>query len=719
MIDDFDPDFASPSQWARLYRACGLQVVPAKSPSEVKSNESYKRPVIAWRQHEKELVSDDQFDEWYGPNGSFIRRSNMGVLTGECSGNLLVIDLDTHKNPQAIIWWEGIHADHAGGVISETVTQTTGGGGKQYFFRVTESVNLPTIKTPIGVDFRGQGGFAMLPPSKHESGDQYEWDDGFGPHETEFSVAPSWLLEEVMMLAAKYGAGGEASASGTKEKTPTPERATDAFGNIVDGREDYMHRMVFAAVLNAYRDSPIPLTEDEQTRLMRECFKQYELHVKSRIHEPGTPNHVLLEREGRGLTLFRQKWRETIAQWETKIARYASEPQPKKEEQKEPPKNQPPFDDGFQSIGVADPALDIYELLSIDQILALPDPVYLIDNMIMERSLSFLYAAPGMGKTFVALSIALSVATGQKEWWGRKISRKAPVLYVSSEGVADMKLRLQAWSDRTGTPISDDDIEFFLLRDGINFMDEACVAKLVRTIVEKYKNEPPALVVIDTVSRTLPGADENLQKDMSLYIKTCESIQHAFDCTVMGVHHSSRAGGNMRGSTVFDGAADSLFQITTDEETGEKLLVARKIKSARDGWQEPFVLTEMALGISKSSLVAEPAPKDPDIMVGVFGGQQETGYQIIDGKKWPPKDVCQQIVRDIGKAWDDGQPWSNQVNTKKTGRYAAERINDRYRVPKDVADDMVRRWLLNDVIAYDLKDAHKKLWGLRILNGLT
>lgn len=727
MIDDFDPDYASPSQWARLYRACGLQVVPAKSPSEVKSNESYKRPVIAWRQHEKTLVDDAQFEQWYGAGGEFSRRQSMGVLTGQCSGNLLVIDLDTHKNPHANVWWEGIHADHAGGILPETATQTTGGGGKQYFFRAPAGVILPTVKTPIGVDFRGQGGFAMLPPSKHESGNQYEWDDGFAPHEVGISDAPEWLLEEVAALAAKYGAGGEASASGPKEKTATPSHATDAFGNIVDGREDYMHRMIFAAVLNAYRDCPIMPPADDQLRLMRACFQQYELHVKSRINEPGTPNHVLLEREGRGLTLFTQKWKETIAQWDGKISRFASQPPAPKEGERKGKEGEAegevksdatsPFADDFTA-PAGTPEMDTFRLLSIKEILARPDPVYLIERLLMESSMAFIYGAPGIGKSFVALDICLSVATGRPKWWGRKISRKAPVLYISSEGVADLKLRIEAWSQRTGTPVSDDDIEFFLLEDDVNFMDENSVNMLLRTIVQRYQNEPPALVVIDTVSRTLPGADENLQKDMTLYIATCKRIQVAFKCTVMGVHHSSKNGGNMRGSSVFDGAADTVLQVTVDEETGQKLLVARKIKSARDGWQEPFVLTEVLLGIDRSSLVAEPAPNEETQPEGGFGSAQETGFQMVDGRKWPAKETCQAIVRDIGRAWDDGRPWSNKKQSKESGRYAPDLIANRYGVPQETAEIMVRQWLMNDVISLDMKDAHKKLWGLRVVNGI-
>jgi len=720
MIEDFDADFASVSQWARLYRSCGMQVVPAKSPAEVKRGEGFKRPAIPWREHEKQLVSDELFEQWYGPGGEFVNRQNMGVITGSCSGNLIVIDLDTHKHPEADIWWEGIHADHHGGVFLETATQTTGGGGKQYFFRAPAGIRLPTTKTPIGVDFRGEGGFAMLPPSKHDSGGYYQWDDGFEPHEAGIEMAPQWLLDEVRALADTYGAGGEGS-SVAREKTSTPDRSTDAFGNIVDGREDYMHRMVFAAVVNAYRDCPILPDPAEQQRLMRECFKLYELRVKSRIHEPGTPNHILLEREGRGLTLFSQKWREAIAQWDEKICRAAGEPPKRPDAQTQSHgENPPPFDDGFSgdTITVADPEADVYQLLSIRDIMAMPDPVYLIDDLIMERALGFLFAAPGLGKTFVAKSIALSVATGRKEWWGRPISRKGPVLYISSEGVNDMKFRIEAWSSRNKTPVLEGDISFNLLKDSVNFMDPACVMKLVRTMRAAYQGDPPALVVVDTVSRTLPGADENLQKDMTLYIQTCQAMQEAFDCAVMGVHHTSRSGGTMRGSTVFDGAADFLMMIEVDEETNERFLVARKIKTARDGWREAFVLTEVAVGIGKTSLVAERVRDLPQAAGEAFGGKQETGGQIVDGKKWPAKDVCKAILRDLQKAWDEGRPWSNNKQTREDGRYAPWLIKDRFAVDVDVGESMIRRWLSNDVIVTAVRDSSTKLKGLKVLNGL-
>ena len=39
---------------------------------------------------------------------------------------------------------------------------------------------------------------------------------------------------------------------------------------------------------------------------------------------------------------------------------------------------------------------------------------------------------------------------------------------------------------------------------------------------------PIAAVFVDTVSRVLPGAEENLQKDMTLFVKACDAVRERF-----------------------------------------------------------------------------------------------------------------------------------------------------------------------------------------------
>jgi hypothetical protein len=168
----FDPACASPAQWAVMYRELGLQVVPAKLPNGNPSV-SWKRPAIEWKHLTKKLADDATFLSWYGPNGIFAARPNMGVICGEASDRRFIIDIDLHKNLQARLWWDRMLHTWFDGEEPWTWAQRTGGGGRQLMFKAPAGWVPPTNRTRIGADIRGQGGFGMFPPSLHESGKAY------------------------------------------------------------------------------------------------------------------------------------------------------------------------------------------------------------------------------------------------------------------------------------------------------------------------------------------------------------------------------------------------------------------------------------------------------------------------------------------------------------------------------------------------------------------
>ena len=72
--------------------------------------------------------------------------------------------------------------------------QFTGGGGVHYLLRVEGSVGNRVNLAP-GIDLRGDGGFIVVPPSRHESGRRYAWDLAAHPEETPLAPAPRWLLD--------------------------------------------------------------------------------------------------------------------------------------------------------------------------------------------------------------------------------------------------------------------------------------------------------------------------------------------------------------------------------------------------------------------------------------------------------------------------------------------------------------------------------------------
>ena len=67
-----------------------------------------------------------------------------------------------------------------------------------------------------------------------------------------------------------------------------------------------------------------------------------------------------------------------------------------------------------------------FEYLDIDQIKNMPNPQWLVDRLVIERSLGFIYGPPGCLKTFIALDMALSFATGGANGGGARSSARAP-----------------------------------------------------------------------------------------------------------------------------------------------------------------------------------------------------------------------------------------------------------------------------------------------------
>jgi len=673
-----------------MYRQLGFQVVPAKLPREDKA---WKRPIIKWREYEGTLTSDETFAGWYGPAGEFRHRENMGIITGAASNNVWVLDIDSHNHPKAMKWLEALLEEWNEGVPLRTATQRTGGGGIQIFFLAPEGWVPPTNKTSMGIDIRGAGGFAMLPPSMHESGVNYAWVKSYEPWICGVMEAPSWIVEAVDELLSQF------TRVERGERTESPSQAVDAFGQIVDGREDYMTRLIWGRVVALYRECPFDPIDGHKAE-MREAWTVYDQNVKSRLFEPGTPNHILLEREGRGPSLFAQKWAQAISQWDTRVKEAAAVPAPEKK--LESPQ------EAQQDEDLADPNAtimdDVFEILDVLGIKSLPDPEWLIEKIIIARSLGFIYGTPGAGKSFIALGIALCIAARQAQWWGRDIHHTGPVIYISSEGVSDIKFRIRAWEIALG--INADELPFFLIHQTINFMKEEDTNKLLRTInkVVQLTGEMPVYVTVDTVSRVLPGADENLQKDMTLFIGACDEVKETFGATVCGVHHTSRQG-NLRGSTVFDGAADFLLSVSREEGHEIGQLHAKKIKAAPDGWTQNFKLRKVDLGDIKgnSSLFAEPT--DEEI---VEEGKQD----------WPSKPVCQEILNAMKNAWMSGRPWSNHHHARKDGRYAMSHMKQNWDIDERTAADMIESWLNNSIIRIELRDASTKMRGIKVVQDL-
>ena len=95
---------------------------------------------------------------------------------------------------------------------------------------------------------------------------------------------------------------------------------------------------------------------------------------------------------------------------------------------------------------MASESVNRFMLLTRAEVYDLPEPSWLIDGIPPTNALAVLYGLPGAGKTFVALSMALSIAAGHR--WCGKLTKSVSVLYVAAEGLRGFQLRMQAYEGK-------------------------------------------------------------------------------------------------------------------------------------------------------------------------------------------------------------------------------------------------------------------------------
>ena len=218
----------------------------------------------------------------------------------------------------------------------------------------------------------------------------------------------------------------------------------------------------------------------------------------------------------------------------------------------EPPRNGHPLDDDKTPV-LAD------MLLNRSALRALPVPQPLIENTLDQGTTALLYGDRGTAKSFIAQDWVACTGTGRK-WQGRPVAKRRG-LYVAGEGVAGTNSRFEAWETGWSTQIHDDDLH--VLPIPVNLTRVVDVANLAALISWGGYG----FVVLDTLSRCMVGADENSAKDCGIVV---DAMARLLDSTpnrrgvVLGVHHAGKDKKTLRGSSVFEAAADTVYFTARD-----------------------------------------------------------------------------------------------------------------------------------------------------------
>ena len=237
------------------------------------------------------------------------------------------------------------------------------------------------------------------------------------------------------------------------------------------------------------------------------------------------------------------------------------------------------------------------------------EPVkWLIDKVLPVGSFSALYGPPGSFKSFIALDIAHSIATG-RPWMGNEVSEKGAVLYICGEGFGGVGARIKACKQHHQT---EDGAPIYVIRHQLNLrssIEDFNALVLAVEILVKQTGINFKLIAIDTLARAFGGGDENSASDMMQFVVTCGHIQKIVqDAGLMILHHSGKDNSRgMRGSSALLGAVDSELELIRFEDSMKGVIRIAKQKDGEDGTRYGFEMVSVELAAPAGSLqIGEP-----------------------------------------------------------------------------------------------------------------
>lgn len=197
----------------------------------------------------------------------------------------------------------------------------------------------------------------------------------------------------------------------------------------------------------------------------------------------------------------------------------------------------------------------------------MPQPKWVIEGLFEQDALVMLVGPPGSFKSFLAIDMALCLATG-RDWNGRAV-KPSNVLYALGEGKASLLKRVKAWQWHKKLTQAEQQLL------SANFKVTFDVPQLAtQREVARFENDmdaddlKPTVLIIDTLARSFVGKNENDPMDAGMWVESADRLRQR-GITVIVLHHTKKNtefGLQYRGTTAFLGAMDTSFVLHRNPE---------------------------------------------------------------------------------------------------------------------------------------------------------
>lgn len=539
---------------AVTYLHAGLPVFPVCSPLMIghqhrdpdtlklvtcSGKELGKTPLVRWRGYQNELPSEDDVRIWWKrwPD------ANIGMATGILSG-ILVLDADGTEARKACL---------QNGGLDETPMVWTGKIGGAHFHLAYPGGDVRNFARKMpGTDMRGQGGYVLMPPSLHASGNTYRWNES--TRHFPYAAVPDWLTT---LIESDDPSDGESAFGDDFD-------ISEVLTGIPEGkRDDTLYR--YACRL---RHDDVPQAEAEEL-----------LRLAARACIPAFDEAVAVGKVRRAYKEFEPAKSPSVT--------FDEEIRPLNAKTTLPTPEAPPPDVFTRPIS---------ELLAMPE----EEPDWMVDQLFTVGSNGWVAAEPKVGKSWVVLELAYALSTASPFLGQFAVKQPRVVLYVQEEDSLQRVLRRLKRIIKGDATRRDPPDEYFRwsVRAGFRLDNLAWLEKL-RLEIETYKAE---VVILDVFNR-LHGSDENKQAEMTMILNNLTRLTQDYGCSFIIVHHNRKpqqgneARGNqmMRGSGVLAGWGEcSLFLKRSKEK--DTIIVTPESKDAPEMDDFTIVLQDQANG---------------------------------------------------------------------------------------------------------------------------
>jgi hypothetical protein len=264
---------------------------------------------------------------------------------------------------------------------------------------------------------------------------------------------------------------------------------------------------------------------------------------------------------------------------------------------------------------------------------------------------------PNSGKTALAVSLVLAVASHAERWMGLKVAG-GPVIYFAPEAPASVILRARAAVSRLALPHP----PAFYISNSVpalggeltSSIDERRVEATIDA-VQSAEGERVRMALFDTLASCLGDGEENGDGMLRLVAAAKWIAFTAGVCAVL-VHHPSKGdAAGLRGHGSLAAACDSILRIESDELSGIRTATLIKARDHATGLQVRFELEPVALGERDSF-------GDPLTTIVVRPTTQRALPPRPSGKRQ------QQLLGELERRYRTGERAWDEATVRKCGR---------------------------------------------------